>query len=221
MRKQFDLVATRLDVAQEAIPALAALLSESERQRAARFTFEKDRRRFIVARATLRKQLAMRLGVGPEEVELVYSEQGKPALSGRFADSGLRFNVSHCDDLAVYAFSFGHEVGIDVEVVRWFADADDVAARFFSAAENEAYARLDSLEKPAGFFNCWTRKEAFIKAIGDGLAHPLDSFDVSLAPNEPPKILRIRNTPGDCCGWEIDSFVPAPGFVAAIVTEKQ
>jgi 4'-phosphopantetheinyl transferase len=199
MRKQFDIVVARLDT----ISASAAILSESERQRAWRFTFERDRKRFIAARATLRSLLAARLGVRPEEVEMVYGKYGKPALGVRFASSELRFNVSHCDDLAVYAFARGRDVGVDVEAVRWFADAGDVAARFFSQAENEAYAALDSLEKPSGFFNCWTRKEAFIKAIGDGLNHPLQSFDAR----------RIR-------GWEIESFVPAPGFIAAIATEK-
>jgi 4'-phosphopantetheinyl transferase len=199
MTKQADIVVVRLDT----IPASAAMLSESEKQRASRFTFERDRKRFIAARATLRRLLAARLGVQPEEVELVYGRHGKPALGGQFAHSGLRFNVSHCDDLAVYAFARGREVGVDVEAVRWFADADDVAARFFSDTENKAYAALDSLDKPSGFFNCWTRKEAFIKAIGDGLNHPLQSFDAT----------RVS-------GWEIESFVPAPGFIAAVATEK-
>jgi len=199
MTKQADIVVVRLDT----IPASAAMLSASEKQRASRFTFERDRKRFIAARATLRRLLAARLGVQPEEVELVYGQHGKPALGGQFANSGLRFNVSHCDDLAVYAFARGREVGVDVEAVRWFADADDVAARFFSDTENKAYAALDSLDKPSGFFNCWTRKEAFIKAIGDGLNHPLQSFDAT----------RVS-------GWEIESFVPAPGFIAAVATEK-
>jgi len=199
MKKRFDIVVVRLDT----ISVSAAMLSESERQRASRFTFERDRKRFIAARATLRRLLAARLGVQPEEVELVYGQHGKPALGGRFANSELRFNVSHCDDLAVYAFARGREVGVDVEAVRWFADADDVAARFFSKSENKAYAALDSLDKPSGFFNCWTRKEAFIKAIGDGLNHPLQSFDAT----------RIS-------GWDIENFVPAPGFIAAVATEK-
>jgi 4'-phosphopantetheinyl transferase len=220
MTKLFDIVAARLDLGPEAVRAAAAVLSPPERQRAGRFTFESGRRRFIVARATLRQLLAARLDARPEEIELVYGARGKPALGPRFADSELHFNVSHCDDLAVYAFSWGREIGIDVEAVRWFADADDVAARFFSRAEYEAYAALDSLARPLGFFNCWTRKEAFIKALGDGLSHPLDSFDVSLAPNERPKILRVANTPGVHCGWSLDSFFPAPGFVAAVVTEN-
>lgn len=221
MTKTLDVVAARLDVPPEAARASAALLSDSERQRASRFSFGRDRRRFIVARARLRELLAARLGVRPERVELVYGSHGKPALARHFVDSNLRFNVSHCDDLAVYAFSTGREIGIDVEAIHWFPDAEDIAARFFSPRENEAYRALDPLDRPLGFFNCWTRKEAFIKALGDGLNHPLHCFDVSLAPNEPPAILHFENTPGARCGWTIESFSPAPGFVAAVVTESQ
>ena len=220
MTKPFDVVATRLDVGLDALRAASALLSDSERQNAARFRFESGRRRFIVARATLRRLLASRLGASPEEIEFEYGEHGKPALGGAFAHSDLRFNMSHCDDLAVYAFARGHEIGIDVEAVRWLADAGDVASRFFSAAEKQAYAALDSLHRPLGFFNCWTRKEAFIKALGDGLSFPLDSFDVSLAPNDAPKILRVRNTPGERCGWTMESLTPTTGFVAAVVTQS-
>ena len=216
MTNAIDIVAAPLDVEPEAVRGSAALLSPSERQRADRFAFERDRRRFIVARARLRQLIAARLDIKPDEVELVYGAHGKPAL----ADSGLRFNVSHCDDLAVYAFSWGQEIGVDVEAVRWLVDAGDVAARFFSRRENATYSALDPLDKPLGFFNCWTRKEAFIKALGDGLNHPLDAFDVSLAPNEPAKILRVDNTPGESCGWSVNSFVPARGFVAAVVTEN-
>jgi 4'-phosphopantetheinyl transferase len=97
--------------------------------------------------------------------------------------------------------------------------AADIAARFFSRRENAAYQALDPRDKPIAFFNCWTRKEAFIKALGDGLYHPLDRFDVSLAPGEPARILRVDDTPGEACGWRLESFCPAPGFVAAVVTE--
>ncbi len=215
-----DVVVTRLKVEAEAVHASAALLSDAERQRASHFAFDRDRNRFIVARARLRRLLASRLGLRPEAVELVYGPRGKPALSPGFADLDLRFNMSHSEDIAVYAFSYGREIGVDVEAVRELRDADDVAARFFSRRENEAYRALDPLDKPLGFFNCWTRKEAFIKALGDGLYHPLDRFDVSLAPGEPAKILCVENTSGADCGWRMDSFSPAPGFVAAVVTES-
>lgn len=216
-----DVVVTRLDLRPAAVRALAAWLSDAERQRAGRFNFERNRRRFVVARARLRQLLGVRLNVRPESVELVYGERGKPALARGYADSDLRFNVSHSDDVAVYAFSPGHEIGIDVEAVRVIRDADGIAARFFSRRENEAYLTLNQRDKPLGFFNCWTRKEAFIKALGDGLYHPLERFDVSLAPGEPARILRVDNAPGDDCGWRMESFSPAPGLVAAVVVESR
>lgn len=215
-----EVVVTRLDVGAEAVRASAALLSDAERQRASRFAFDRDRRRFIVARAWLRRLLSARLGVRPETVELVYGANGKPALAQRFADSDLRFNVSHSDDVAVYAFAARREIGVDVEAIRVIRDADDIAGRFFSRHENEAYLALGPRDKPLGFFNCWTRKEAFIKALGDGLYHPLDAFDVSLTPGEPARILRVDDTPGADCGWSLDSFSPVSGFVAAVVIEN-
>jgi 4'-phosphopantetheinyl transferase len=219
-RDPFEIAVFRLDMGPEAVRASAAMLSGAERQRASRFAFNHDRRRFIVARAQLRRLLAARLGVRPESVELVYGSRGKPALSRCFADSDLRFNVSHSGDVAVYAFALGREIGVDVEAIRVICDADDVAARFFSRCEYEAYCALDRSDRPLGFFNCWTRKEAFIKALGDGLYHPLDRFDVSLTPGEPANILRVESTPGEDCKWTLHSFVPEPGFIGAVVVQK-
>ena len=212
-----EIVVARLGGEPEA--AAASLLSDAERRRASRFAFDGDRRRFVLARARLRELLGVRLGVRPESVELAYGACGKPALARRFADSGLRFNLSHRDDVAVYGFSGEGEIGIDVEAVRVIDDADRIAARVFSRCENEAYQALDRPDRPLGFFNCWTRKEAFVKAMGDGLSHPLGGFDVSLAPGDPAKILRVDETPGDECGWRMESFSPASGFVAAVVSE--
>jgi len=212
-----DVVVTRLALGPDAVGASVTLLSDTERQRASRFVVDRDARRFIVARARLRQLLAERLGVRPESVELVYGAHGKPALARPGADADLRFNVSHREDVAVYAFSYGREVGIDVEAVHVIRDADAIAARLFSPRENAAYRALDPQDRPLGFFNCWTRKEAFVKALGGGLCDRLDHFDVSLAPREAATILRVENTPGDHCGWRLVSFSPTPGFVAAVV----
>jgi len=212
-----DVVVTRPVVGPEVARAAAALLSDAERQRASRFLFDRDRDRFIVGRARLRQLLAARLGTRPESVELVYGAHGKPALARRFADADLHFNVSHCDDVTLYAFSCGREIGVDVEAVRVIREADDIAGRFFSRRENQAYRALEPRDRPLGFFQCWTRKEAFIKALGDGLSYPLDRFDVSLTPGEPAEILRVEAMSGDCCGWRMESLSPAPGFVAAVV----
>src|SRR6266566_3639927 len=214
-----DVVVTCLAAAPQAVRASAALLSDAERHRARRFAFGRDARRFIVARARLRELLAARLGVEADSIEFEYGAHGKPVLSRPFAGSDLHFNVSHCDDVAAYAFSCGHTIGIDLEAVRVISDADDIAARYFSRRENTTYRTLNPRDRPLGFFNCWTRKEAFVKALGDGLSLPLDRFEVSLAPGEPARILRVGHTPGDDCGWRLASFSPAPGFVAAVVAE--
>ncbi len=208
MEEAVEVIVTRLDVRSEALRAGAAVLTDEERDRARRFVFDRDRDRFIGARACLRQLLAARLGTPPDSVELVYGARGKPALAPGYADTGLR---------TLYAFSCGREIGIDVEAVRPIGDADDIAARFFSQRENRAYRALEPSDRPLGFFQCWTRKEAFIKALGDGLSYPLDRFDVSLTPGEPAQILRVEDTPGDRCGWRLESWSPAPGFVAAVV----
>lgn len=215
-----EVVLVRLDAELPAAGELAQCLSDEEQLRASRFLFERDRRRFIIGRARLRHFLASRLGVQPKAVELVYGSRGKPGLSRNFASAKLFFNVSHCDDVAVYAFSLGRDVGIDIEAVRDLRDADEVAARFFSRRENEAYLALDARDKPPGFFSCWTRKEAFIKALGDGLHYPLDRFDVSLAPGEPARILRVEDTPGEQCGWTLHSFTPGSGLAGAVVVRQ-
>jgi 4'-phosphopantetheinyl transferase len=214
------LVVIRLDTDEETVREMEALLSHGERQRARRFVLGRDRRRFVVGRARLREMLGARLGRRPESIELTYGARGKPAIAPGFPCPDLRFNLSHCGDLAVYAFAYGREVGVDVETVRALRDADRIAARFFSPREFREYLALRPYDRPLGFFNCWTRKEAFIKALGEGLSHPLDRFDVSLSPREPARILRIDSTPGAERDWRMESFSPASGFVAAVVASR-
>jgi 4'-phosphopantetheinyl transferase len=213
---KLDVVIARLDIGDEAADASAALLSCEERQRAGRFAGDRERRRFTVARARLRQLLGERLAVAPEAVELVYAAGGKPRLHPRF-DSDVRFNVSHCQDVAAFAFANGREVGVDVEGVRSLADADAIAALVFSPREHRTYVALDPEQKPRAFFNCWTRKEAFVKALGEGLRHPLHRFDVSLVPGEPARLQRVGSTPGDSCGWALHEFTPGDQMVGAVV----
>ncbi len=216
-----EVATARLDVAPATVLSLARSLADSEARRAWRYHFERDRRRFIVARARLRQMLAARLDTRPEAVELTYGPNGKPALGGKQATTGWRFNVSHCDDFAVYAFSQGREVGVDVEALRTLPEADAIAAHYFSPREHAAYLSLAPRDKPLGFFQAWTRKEAFLKALGLGIAHARDDFDVSLAPGEPARILRVADTAGDDSGWRLESFFPARGFVAALVCGRR
>jgi 4'-phosphopantetheinyl transferase len=144
-----DVVVASLDVE---VAAQVALLTAEERQRAARFALERDRRRFIAARALLRQLLGTRLGAAAESIELVYNAHGKPALARSSGAPDLRFNLSHCGEVAVYGFAEAREVGIDVEAVRVLDDADAIAARRFSKSEYKAYRALSERERPLGFF---------------------------------------------------------------------
>jgi len=213
-------VQVRLDEEPAPTEQLARCLSVDERRRAERFVFERDRRRFVVCRSHLRRLIGDRLDVHPAAIEFAYGARGKPRLGGAMAGAALRFNVSHSAGIALYAFAWGLEVGVDVEAVCALPDADQVAARFFSRRENEAYRALDARDRPLGFFNCWTRKEAFVKALGDGLHFPLDAFDVSLAPGEPAQILRVGETLDPDVDWCLESLALEPGTVAAVVVEK-
>jgi 4'-phosphopantetheinyl transferase len=189
-----DIVTARLDPPPAVVCASWFQLSAEEQDRASRYRFERDRRRFIVARARLRQLLAERLGSAPESIHLAYGVNGKPALAGRFASSGWHFNVSRREELALYAFSRGAEVGVDVEAVHPLSAADELAARAFSPEEERSYLTAAADQRSLAFFRCWTRKEALAKGLGVGLA-------VEVAP--PP-------------GWQLHSFAPRPGFIAAL-----
>lgn len=216
-----EVLVTELDLGPTPVRACTPLLSDAERRRAARFVSARAARRFIVGRARLRQLLAERLGVLPEGVALVSGPRGKPELAGLEARAGLRFNLSRHDEVAVCVLAYDREVGIDVEAVRPVPDADAFVAHWFAPVEREAYRALAPEERPLGFFNCWTRKEAFVKALGAGLSHPLDSFAVSLAPGAPAQLLRVDRPSTDRRAWSLRSFTPLPGFVAAVVAERQ
>jgi 4'-phosphopantetheinyl transferase len=209
----------RLDQPDELVDALACQLSTAELERARRYYFDRDRRRFIVARGELRRLLARELEVGAQAIEFAYGRHGKPSLAPPLDGAGLRFNLAHSDDLAVIALCRDREVGVDVEAIRPMQDEAHLVSTCFSQREQEEYLRVDPAGRTAAFFSGWTRKEAFIKGLGKGLSQPLDSFDVSVTPAMPAQLLRFENRSGQDCGWCLASFTPAPGFVAAVVTQ--
>ena len=170
----------------------------------------------MVGRGLLRTMLAHYLSVDPSEVQFTYSLQGKPSLAREHGDPTLSFNLSHSDDLAAYAFGRVPEIGVDVERIRPVPEIEGIAASFFSVTERDALLKLPGSERQVGFFNCWTRKEAYIKATGDGLAHPLDLFDVSLAPDQPAALLRVDDAPWHASDWSLTALTPAPGFSGAL-----
>jgi 4'-phosphopantetheinyl transferase len=216
----FDVIVERISIDTRTVEKAEALLSEDEVARAGRFVFDRDRKHYIVARANLRKELSERLGLRPESVKFDYGKYGKPVLAKNVSSRSLYFNASRSNDVAAYAFAEDREIGVDVEAVRDLPDINDVAEHCFSDRENADFRSLEEMDRLKGFFNCWTRKEAFVKAIGEGLSHPLHDFDVSLVPGKAAQMLRVGDVAGKDCGWEVHRFSPFPGYVGAVVVKS-
>lgn len=192
------------------------ILSPDELVRADRFHFERDRRNFTATRALLRMILSTYVGCNPATLTFVYRENGKPFLSPKHGNEGLKFNVSHSGARALLAFTEFREVGIDVERIRDNLDCEALARRYFSATEQEAIARLQGSEKVTGFFRCWTRKEAYIKAQGGGLSLPLHEFDVSIRSGEQNALLATRPSAEEAELWSLRDLDADDGYVAAL-----
>lgn len=203
------------------VASLRQLLSKDEETRAARFHFEKDQRHFIVARGILRKLLGRYLGMAPAELRFSYADHGKPHLAPQTAQplSQLNFNLAHSGGLAVYGFTGLGEIGIDVEQIKPDFTGDDIARRFFSVAEVACLDQLPLNERALAFFNCWTRKEAFIKAKGMGLSLGLDQFDVTLAPHQKAQLLRTRWDESEANRWSLRALDIGAGYVGAVAVE--
>jgi 4'-phosphopantetheinyl transferase len=197
----------------------ARTLAPEEREQAARFRFPEHRDRFLAGRGLQRAILGRYLGEMPGGLSFRSGTRGKPELDGPAASSGIRFNVSNAGDLALYAITLGREVGVDLEPLRPVPDARGLAKSFFSPAETAALAKVADTLVHSAFLNGWTRKEALIKAVGDGLSMPLDAFDVTLTPGEPARLLATR-TPGlDASRWTLHALDAGPEWVAAIAVE--
>jgi 4'-phosphopantetheinyl transferase len=195
-------------------------LSMDEMKRANRFHFDKDRNRFIVRRGILRAILGRYLNVDPRQVQFCYGKKGKPMLSDTFGKEKICFNVSHSEGLALYAFTQDHEIGVDVERVRDIFGMDQIAERFFSVGENTIFSSLPAGKRKESFYNCWTRKEAFIKAIGEGLSFALNAFNVTLAPGEPAELLDIVGNPEEAAYWSVYTLSLAHDYVGAVAVKK-
>jgi 4'-phosphopantetheinyl transferase len=195
-------------------------LSGDEKQRALRFRFDRDRKRFIVARGVLREILGTYLDTHPQKVDFSYGPQGKPCVQVPKGEAVPRFNLSHSFGCAIYALAF-EEVGVDLEFVRPVPEMQALVDQYFSIAERDAFCSLPPALKLRAFFSCWTRKEAYVKACGSGLHMPLDQFDVSVDPTSPARLLRAGGVSGDCLPWILRSFDPSAGAVAALVCRRE
>ncbi|HEV3003332.1 MAG TPA: 4'-phosphopantetheinyl transferase superfamily protein, partial [Pirellulales bacterium] len=195
------------------------VLSPDELRRAERLQFEKDRLAFAIGRSALRTILGRLIGEEPGRLSFEYGPSGKPALATPRQVRALEFNVSHSHGLALVAVSWSRCLGVDVEQVRELDGYAEIVGRFFSAREREAFAGIADQTKREAFFRGWVRKEAVLKAKGAGMSLPLDSFDVSLSPGEPAKLLHMEGPPGEAERWSLADLDPATGFVAALAVE--
>jgi 4'-phosphopantetheinyl transferase len=207
----------RLDPPAERVEQLGRFLSEDEWERARRFRFDKHRRQYVVGRGALRTLLGAYVGLQPGEVRFSYGPRGKPFLAP--AVGQLQFNLTNSDELALVGFVRGVEIGVDVEYLKPMPDAEQIAERFFSESERVVLRELPADRKEEAFFNCWTRKEAYLKAVGEGLAAPLDSFDVTLAPGEAPRMLSLEGDRERAARWFFRHFRPAVDYIGALAIE--
>jgi 4'-phosphopantetheinyl transferase len=206
-----------LTVAESALADCARLLSSDEHERAARFHFEKDRRKFTIARASMRTILAAYNACSGQDLCFVYSENGKPALAED--TSAIRFNLSHSGEMGLLGVTLGRDVGVDIELIRHDVETDNLARRFFSPHERESICRLPEEERIPAFFRCWTCKEAFLKAQGVGLSRSLDSFDVEVNPKSPARLLGTRPDSTEAARWSLYDVEVSSNYAAALAIE--
>ena len=209
-----------LDQDRTTILKLSALLALDEHQRAEKYLRSIDRDRFIIARGVLRKIISAYLHIAPCEVRFVYNEYGKPFLSPDQNHRALSFNLSHSNSLALYAVACARCVGIDIEYMREDFATLEVAERFFSKDEFETLKAAPAEQRTRAFFNCWSRKESYIKAIGMGVSYPLDGFTVSLASNVMPALLKVDTDATEAARWKMYELDVAEGYAAALIVEN-
>jgi 4'-phosphopantetheinyl transferase len=207
-----------LNVAPAVLAGMVQVLSPDEHTRAGGFRFETHRRRFIAARALLRLILGSYLKQRPAELRFTYGWHGKPCLSPANDGGQIGFNISHSEESAVFAIAFGSEVGIDIECVRPLEDVEWLAQSVFSPAELDAYRHLTGPKKLEAFYRCWTRKEAFVKAVGDGLAYPLDQLELSL--DERATLLRLPGDEPKAAEWSLYDLTIHEPFIGALAVER-
>ncbi|HLJ36063.1 MAG TPA: 4'-phosphopantetheinyl transferase superfamily protein [Ktedonobacteraceae bacterium] len=201
------------------IEALKQLLSDEEVARAGRFYFEKGRHGYIVTHGILRILLGRYLDVDPRQLRFRTNAYGKPSVESPIHGAQLHFNLSHAHELVVFAFTYLGEVGIDIEYKRATVEYEALAKHSFSSSEYTVLHNLPEHMKQEAFFNCWTRKEAYIKARGMGLSLPLDLFDVSLQPGEPAALLDSRENAQEVTRWTFEAMTMPPEYAGALAVE--
>ena len=205
-----------LDLAPQSLEELETVLSEDEKLRANRFRFAKHKRRFIAARGILRQLLAGYLQSSPGEINFTYNPQGKPQLASSFKNIDLQFNISHSEDLALYSFNYEQQIGIDLEYLRENVDYENIAKRFFCETEFQLITSCISEQRQQRFYQLWTAKEAYLKAIGKGLGGGLETSEIKLNQEENICFHSIENKEETASNWSLYNFIPESNFVATI-----
>jgi 4'-phosphopantetheinyl transferase len=196
--------------------AFAMTLARDEMARADRFHFDRDRNRFIAGRGLLRAILAHYANGNPSRLKFDYGPNGKPALSESDRSRGVHFNLAHSDDLLLVAVARTWDIGIDVERIHPVADAEGIARRFFTRREYKGLRNLPDAQKLPAFFNLWTRKEAWLKATGDGISDCLGQVEVSFLADEPARLISLPGPTEAAHNWTLRDLTPAPSFVGAL-----
>lgn len=208
-----------LEADSELVQSASEVLCVEEKERAQRFWLERDKRRFTIAHAAMRGILAQYIKVEPQRIAPCRGKMGKPELAPALNRADLKFNLSHSSEVALLAVTRDRRLGIDVEAVRRHIAVEELAAHFFSAEEMRTLLELPEEQRTEAFFCCWTRKEAYIKALGAGLSIPLDSFTVSFQPNTAPALLRVNDNANEARRWSVYDLDVGPGYKAALVVE--
>ncbi|HNR12353.1 MAG TPA: 4'-phosphopantetheinyl transferase superfamily protein [Thermodesulfobacteriota bacterium] len=208
-----------VDTVDNGLCPLSGLLGSEEISRAYRFHFEKDRRAFIARRSTLKILLGLYLATEPGMIKLTYGKWGKPDIAGQYKNAHVQFTISHSGNLFLMAFSKNRRVGIDVEHVHDLTGCDRLAQNFFTSRENSALRSFPQSERAHAFFQCWTRKEAVLKALGCGLSLGLSAVEVSIEPDEPVRVVSIQGDTDSALRWSLWSLAISPQAVAALAVE--
>ena len=208
-----------LDQPVEVLQKLGFVLSEEEIGRAERFRYRQHRQYFIAGRGILRFLLSQYTGIAPGQIQFAYTQSGKPLLTSRDETMDICFNLAHAGGLVLYAFTCGRRIGIDLEAIRPIEEMDEVAKMNFSPQEYQKFQMIHEEARLTAFYNCWTRKEAFVKAIGDGRSYPLQDFEVSLAPGETARLISLQGSQRRASNWSMHDLRTRDGHVAALVVE--
>ena len=219
-RHNVDVWLTSTDVPDTRVQAVARSLSRAELARAQKFRSRSGYREYVVTRGLLRQVLSSVAGLDPSRADFHYGEHGKPALNARVSGESVAFNVSHSHGLALVALTLGGRLGVDLEKIRPEVEWRDLARRYFSEAECRALERRPEKDALKAFFTCWTRKEAFVKALGAGVSYGLKEFDVSIDPEEDYAALTIRSQDEDAAGWLVKHLPVPDSHVAALAVDR-